>query len=114
MREHGGLPGIRDENSLEAALARPLHKWSYNKLASIHDCAAAYAFAIARNHPFADGNKRTAFIAAAVFLQVNGWQFQASEAEVVRSVLSLAAGEISERRFAEWLKTNSGKVQTRP
>lgn len=109
IREHGGLPGIRDENAVEAAFARPVHKWSYNESATIHDCAAAYAFGIARNHPFSDGNKRTAFATAATFLLINGWQFDADEVDVVRIVLGLAAGEISERRLGNWLEKHSRK-----
>ncbi len=114
IREHGGLPGIRDESALEAALARPMHKWFYDSSVSITECAAAYAFGIARSHPFYDGNKRTAFLAAAVFLFINGWQLDADEADVVRIVMGLAAGKIPERAFAVWLKELSRKVRSNP
>ena len=83
IREHGGLAGIRDENALEAALARPRQKRNYEPGTSIPTLAAAYGFGLSRAHPYRDGNKRVAFVVMVVFLELNGWRFAATEAEVV-------------------------------
>lgn len=101
--EHGGLSGIKDENALEASLARPLHKAAYETL-DIHDLAAAYLFGIVRNHPFSDGNKRTGFLAAYTFLFINGFQIDATNAEVVQFVMDVAAGLIGEDNAARWFR----------
>lgn len=106
LAEHGGSPGVRDAGLLSSALARPQNQAAYGN-PSVFDLAAAYAFGIIRNHPFVDGNKRTAFLAAYVFLDLNGWELMAHEDEAVAAVLALAAGEIQEAGFSEWLKTNS-------
>lgn len=102
LREHGGLPGIKDENALEAAIARPLHKASYGT-PDVSELAAAYLFGIARNHPFSDGNKRTAFLAAYTFLRIHDCQLVASDAEVIAFVLDVAAGNIAEEGIARFL-----------
>src|SRR5436309_4901048 len=81
LREHGGLPGLRDENALESALARPRQKWAYDEDADLALLAAAYGFGIASNHPYRDGNKRVAFLAMAVFLGLNGYEIEATETE---------------------------------
>lgn len=107
LREHGGLPGLRDENALESALARPANKWAYGDEPSVFELAAAYGFAIARNHPFSDGNKRTAFMAMYVFLGVNGWEIVAGEPEAVAIVLDLAGGKMNEAALTRWLEQNS-------
>ncbi len=107
IAEHGGDTGIRDAGLLSSALARPQNQAHYGNEPSIFDLAASYAYGIIRNHPFVDGNKRTGFLAAYVFLNINGWQLTSSEAEAVNMVLSLAAGEIDEASFSRWLKTNS-------
>ena len=106
LTEHGGAPGVRDEGLLESALARPRNLHAYGET---DPCAlaAAYAFGIARNHPFVDGNKRTAFLAAYVFLRVNGLDFIADEVSVTISMMALAAGETTEAVFAGWLRSNT-------
>ncbi len=106
IAEHGGSLGIRDAGLLSSALARPQNQAVHGE-PSIFDPAAAYAFGIIRNHPFVDGNKRTAFLAAYVFLDLNGWELMASEAEAVAAVPALAASEMDEAGFADWLKTRS-------
>jgi death on curing protein len=106
LAEHGGSLGIRDAGLLSSTLARPQNQVAYGE-PSVFDLAAAYAFGIIRNHPFVDGNKRTGFLAAYVFLDLNGWELMSSEAEAVAAVLALAAGEMDEAGFADWLKTKS-------
>lgn len=106
IAEFGGLAGLRDAGALESALARPLNRVAYGK-PSQFVLAAAYAFGIARNHPFVDGNKRTAFVASAVFLEINGRSFRASEEDVVVTFLALAAGEMTEARLAKWFAANA-------
>jgi len=103
IAEHGGSEGIRDAGLLSSALARPQHEAAYGD-PSVFDLAAAYAFGIIRNHPFLDGNKRTGFLAAYVFLELNGWKLSAPEAEAVTAVLALANGEMEEAGFSAWLK----------
>ena len=103
---HGGSPGIRDAGLLSSALARPKHKLNYGD-PSVFDLAAAYAYGIIRNHPFVDGNKRTGFLVAYVFLNINGWELRSREVEAVNAVLDLAAGEMDEPCFSEWLKNKS-------
>jgi death-on-curing protein len=95
LLEHGGLPGIKDDNALEAALARPLNKAAYGE-DDVFALAAAYLYGLTRNHPFSDGNKRTGFLAAYTFLRINGHAFEAEQSAVVAFVLSVAAGEIDE------------------
>ena len=110
VREHGGLIGIRDENALESALARARQRWTYEPEADLPRLAADYAFGIARNHPFRDGNKRVAFVAAVVFLGLNGLDLIAPEDEVVARMLALAAGELDEEQLASWIRS---RVQPR-
>jgi len=100
--EHGGLPGLRDEGLLDSALARPRNLWVYGK-PDLFALAARYATAIVRDHPFLDGNKRTAFAAACVFLEDNGARTGLAEIEVVERMVGLAAGDVSEEEFARWL-----------
>jgi death on curing protein len=104
LREHGGLPGLRDENALESALARPRQKWTYDPGVDLALLAAAYSFGIASNHPYRDGNKRVAFLAMAVFLGLNGYDIEATEAEVVTTFMALAAGQLNESQLAEWVR----------
>lgn len=104
LREHGGLPGIRDESALEAALARPQQKHHYEPDSDLATLAAAYAFGLARAHPFNDGNKRTAFLAAMIFLGLNGKDLDATEVEVVQLMTALAAGTLSETALATWMR----------
>ena len=109
LREHGGLPGIRDENALESALARPRQKWHYDERADVALLAAAYAFGLVTNHPYRDGNKRIGFLAMATFLEMNGLDFVATDAEVVAEIWALAGGKISEEEHAAWIRRHSSK-----
>jgi len=104
IREHGGRAGLRDEGSLESALARPRQRLAHEPSADLAGLAAAYGFELARNHPFVDGNKRVAFLAMAVFLGLNGTAIECPEVEVVTVMLALAAGELSEDELADWLR----------
>lgn len=103
LARHGGIAGIRDQALLYSALHRPIQLHSYGK-PTLFDLAAAYATGIIKNHPFLDGNKRAGFIAAALFLEINGLRFCASEEEVVLNTLALAAGEMDEATYASWLR----------
>ncbi|MBI4383034.1 MAG: type II toxin-antitoxin system death-on-curing family toxin [Nitrospinae bacterium] len=103
--EHGGLAGIRDEGLLDSALARPQQLFSYGG-PDLFDMAAAYTNGIVRNHPFVDGNKRAVFVTGAIFLERNGKRLAAPEAEATQAVLDLAAGKMTEKEFAIWLKEN--------
>jgi death on curing protein len=107
LREHGGAFGIRDDALLESALARPQHKFACARKPKLAVLAAAYVFGIARNHPFVDGNKRTAFMAAYVFLGLNGHDLAASEAEVASTVERVAAGRMSEAALAAWFRSQT-------
>jgi death-on-curing protein len=107
----GGAAGIRDEGLLESALARPENRFAYGK-PTIFDLAAAYAFGLVKNHAFVDGNKRIGFAAAVVFLEANGYMFEAAEADAVLRTLALAASEMSESDYADWLKANSRRRKT--
>ena len=106
IAEHGGSDGIRDRGLLSSALFRPRNLAGYGTPA-VFELAAAYAFGIIQNHPFVDGNKRSGFLAAYVFLALNGWKLIAAEAAAVEAVLALASGGISEAEFAAWLKAQS-------
>lgn len=99
----GGPPGIRDPGLLESALGRPRHRFVYGGC-DLAELAAAYAFAIARNHPFVDGNKRAAFAALAVFLGLNDMEFTADPADAAATILSLAAGDIGEDQLSDWVR----------
>ncbi len=107
LAEHGGGTGLRDEGLLDSALARPQNRRGYDPNADACALAASYAFGIARNHPFVDGNKRTAFVAAELFLELNGVTLKAEDGDCVIVMLRLAAGEIGEDEFADWLRANS-------
>jgi death-on-curing protein len=109
LREHGGLPGVRDENVLESALGRPQQKWHYSDRIDVPALAAAYAFGLVQNHPYRDGNKRIGFLAMITFLGLNGHDFSATEADVVTHILALADGRISEEALAEWIRRHSSK-----
>ncbi len=106
LAEHGGASGMRDEGLLDSALARPL-----NLLADgdpdAADLAAAYGLGLAKNHAFVDGNKRAAFLAVGLFLALNGYRLNASQADATLTVMALAAGEIDEAEFARWIRANS-------
>ena len=103
---HGGLPGTRDHGLLESAIARPLNAWSYGE-ADLFTLGALYAAGLIRNHPFLDGNKRIGFLSALLFLEVNGWKMAAPMAERLAFTLQLAASEIDEKIYADWLRRSS-------
>ena len=109
LREHGGLPGIRDENVLESALARPQQKWHYADNTDVPMLAAAYAFGLVKNHPYRDGNKRIGFLAMVTFLGMNGYELETTDAEVVAEILALADGSVSEDALADWIRQHSTK-----
>jgi death-on-curing protein len=109
IAEHGGTQGIRDIGLLESALARPQNLAAYGQ-ADIVALAASYAFGLAKNHPFLDGNKRTSYVTTLVFLRINGLDIQADEAERIQLWLDLAAGELTEDKLAEWLRASVVKV----
>nr|WP_153357525.1 type II toxin-antitoxin system death-on-curing family toxin [Endobacterium cereale] len=106
LAEHGGLVGITDENALESALVRPLHKNTYGE-EDIFVLAAAYVYKLARNHPFSDGNKRTAYLAAFTFLLMNGYLIEATQAQIVILILGVAAGEIDEDGLTRFLRDHT-------
>ena len=105
LATHGGPGGVRDIGALESALDRPRNKWAYEQ-AELAELAAAYAFGLARNHPFIDGNKRTSLLALYTFLGINGVDFVVPEAEAAAIILSLAAGEVSEESLTRWIRDN--------
>jgi death on curing protein len=109
IAEHGGLEGIRDQGLFESAMARPENRAVYGE-PNVCDLAAAYAFGLARNHPFADGNKRTAFVVSVTFLLLNGRDLTATEIDVVETFLKLAAGELTEAELAGWFRANSREI----
>jgi death-on-curing protein len=105
LRRFGGAPGLRDEGMLRSALERPVNKWQYEQ-ASLPELAAAYAFGLAKNHAFIDGNKRIAFMAMMTFLVKTGVAFSPDPAQATTIILSLAAGEISEESLTRWIRDN--------
>ena len=109
LREHGGLPGVRDENALESALARAQQKWHYADEIDLAALAAAYAFGLVKNHAYRDGNKRIGFLAMITFLGLKGHEFQATDREVVTEMLALADGRVSEEQFADWIRIHATK-----
>ena len=104
IREHGGLPGVRDENTLESALARPQQKWRSEANADAPMLAAAYAFGLVRGHPYRDGNKRIGFLAMVTFLGINGHELEATDVEVVTQFVALADGRVTENEIADWIR----------
>ena len=103
IAEHGGASGVRDQGLLESALARPQNLLAYGE-PDVAALAAAYAFGLAKNHAFVDGNKRAAFLAVGMFLSINGWKLVTTQSEATLAVLALAAGEIDEEEFAAWIR----------
>ena len=106
LGEHGGAAGLRDVGPLESSLARPMQLAAHGE-PDAAALAAAYGFGLAKNHPFVDGNKRTAFVAVELFLTLNGWDLAANDADCVIAMLHLAAGDWSEEKFADWIRVNS-------
>ena len=105
LRRFGGAPGLRDEGMLRSALDRPINRWRYEQ-SEMPELAAAYAFGLAKNHAFIDGNKRIAFMAMMTFLLKNGVAFGPEPAHATAIILSLAAGEVSEESLTRWIKDN--------
>ena len=109
LAEHGGKAGIRDAGLLASALARPVNLEAYGEDVDAAALAASYAFGIARNHPFFDGNKRTAFVVMELFLNLNGWTLDADDADCIATMQALAAGELSEKTLVKWLRQHAAK-----
>jgi death-on-curing protein len=107
--EHGGADGVRDESLLRSALGRPLNHIAYAS-SDIVELASKYTAGIVQNHPFVDGNKRTAFVVGVLFLELNGYRFRASEEAAAQAVLELAAGRIDEKGYCEFLHSNTDRV----
>lgn len=107
IAEHGGIDGIRDKNLLLSALARPQNLFAYGEDVEIPQLAAAYAFGIVKNHPFLDGNKRTAYVVMRTFLLINSFDLEATQEEKYITFLKLAEGTLSENELAEWIKEKS-------
>lgn len=102
LQRFGGLYGVRDDNVIESALARPRNLWAYDDVTDVATLAAAYGYGLTRGHGYVDGNKRIGFVAMAVFLDLNGWSLQAPEPEVVQVMLAVASGDLSETDFVQW------------
>ena len=110
ISEHGGVAVLRDEGLLDSALSRPLNRMAYDEQANLFELAAAYAYGLARNHPFVDGNKRIAFTAVAMFLGDNGYKFGPQKMDALTTFLKLAAGELAEDELADWIAANAEKA----
>lgn len=108
LAQHGGAAGLRDAGMLESALARPLNLAAYGE-PDVAELATAYAYGLAKNHPFVDGNKRAAFLSVGLLLGLNGWRLTATQAEATVAMFGLAAGEIDEPTFAAWLRVRIAK-----
>jgi death-on-curing protein len=106
LAQFGGASGVRDEGLLDSALSRPVNKHAYEGCTDLAALAAAYGFGLARNHPFVDGNKRVAFLAVGVFLAINGRGLSATPVEAIDAILSLAAGDLEEAQFADWIRAH--------
>lgn len=108
--EHGGDDRIRDVNLLQSALAKPENIFAYNLTADVQQLAAAYGFGISQNHPFIDGNKRTAYVCMETFLPINGHTIVANQDEKYDMVIKLASGSIKENELSEWLRANTEQI----
>lgn len=109
LRRYGGAAGLRNEGALRSALDRPVNKWQYEQ-AALPSLAAAYAFGLAKNHAFVDGNKRIAFITMVAFLRKNGVRFVPDQAEATRIIVALAAGEVTEESLGRWIADSLKKT----
>lgn len=107
LAEFGGARGLRDEGLLDSALARPLNVHAYNPGVGITDLAAAYAYGIAKNHAFVDGNKRAAFLSIGLFLAINGQRLIAPQVDAIETILSVAAGTMTEPELAAWIRDHA-------
>ena len=110
IEQDGGSRGVRDQGLLESALARPQNIYAYNETVSVFELGASYAYGIVKNHPFVDGNKRSALLACYTFLGINGIELDAPESDVVTMMVALAASDVSEADFALWLQKHSIKT----
>jgi len=110
---HGGASGPRDAALLASALARPRQQFAYADEPDLIAMAAAYAAGIIKNHPFVDGNKRVGFVVGILFLEINGYRFNASEEEAAQAIINLAAGELDEQGYAQFLKQNAARRRQR-
>ncbi len=110
LAEHGGSEGVRDRGLLESALARPMNLFAYSPDTTLFSLAAAYAVGIIKNHPFIDGNKRTGLVVALGFLELNGFEIIANQAETYLTFLTLAAGEIGEEDLTKWLEERAARL----
>lgn len=108
LQRFGGQYGVRDEGAIEAALARPRHKWHYAKERNLSTLAAAYGYGLTQNHGYVDGNKRVGFVAMAAFLEINGWSLDADERDVVEVMLAIASGAVGEEELAAWVQAHCG------
>jgi death-on-curing protein len=106
LAEFGGASGVRDQSLFESALARPQNLQAYNPHADVADLAACYGYGLAKNHAFVDGNKRVAFAAVGLFLKINGYNLIAEKVDAYNTIMRLAAGDISEEKFAAWIRAN--------
>ncbi len=109
LAQHGGSTGVRDEGLLLSALAKPQNHFAYGST-SMPEMAGSYAAGVVLNHPFVDGNKRTGFMLAATFLEINGWEITATEASVVQSTVALASRAMTEKQYVHWLAKNCQPV----
>ena len=109
LREHGGLPGVRDETALESALGRPRQKWHYAEKVDVAVLAAAYGFGLVKNHPYRDGNKRIGFLSIVTFLGMNDHDLDATDGEVISEMVALADGRVSEEELADWIRRHNTK-----
>ena len=110
LADFGGAPGIRDEGLLDSALNRPVNLLAYGR-PGVFDMAASYGFGIVKNHPFIDGNKRTGFLVAILFLELNGFIFHAAEADATVRTLALAASAMTEAKYAAWIKAQTRRLR---
>lgn len=111
LSEHGGGVGVRDNGLLQSAMARPQNAFHYNQIISLTRLSAAYMFGIAKNHPFVDGNKRTAYVVARAFLILNGFDINATKEEKYLTVYALAEGMLTEDELADWLESKAIKIE---
>jgi death-on-curing protein len=113
IAEHGGLEGLRDPGLLDSALARARNLFAYNMDVTMAQLAAAYGFGLAKNHPFVDGNKRIAFVAIDLFLQINGYLLVAEQIDQINTMLQVASGDLSEEGLAAWIGTHVQKLRSK-
>ena len=110
LKEHGGLPSVREENTLEAVLARPRQRWHYEPTSDLATLAAAYGWGLVTSHPYRDGNKRIAFLAMTIFVGLNGYELETTQADVVTTMLAAAAGKLTESQVADWVRARLIKL----